>query len=470
MATLIKEKKNLSIKWKIFIYLISFCILLLIILWLFQTVFLDAFYQEIKKQEIKGEAADYAALIEAGDYDTLRERVTQRGDLFVEIWSHETGSALFSGNMPMDLPTQHLQEDRLLLYQETLANGGSLSSTETTRPFADKRGRESITYTAILPSTSALLIVSANITPVDATIGTLRIQLLFVSAIMLLLATLIALLISKRVSTPIEKLNEGAKKLGRGKIDFHTEGYKEIVELSDTLEQAAQALLKTDRLRQELIANVSHDLRTPLTLITGYGELIRDLPDENTTENMQVIIDESKRLTSLVNNLLDLSRLQAGVQDMHIMEFSLTDETRKIISRFAKFCEQEGYRITFDFDREATVSADPERIAQVIYNFISNAITHAGEDRRISLRQTIDASRVALAVTDTGEGIREDRLDEIWERYYKIDQVHKRAAIGTGLGLSIVKSILEQLPGVEYGVKSELGHGSTFWFSLPLVK
>jgi signal transduction histidine kinase len=196
--------------------------------------------------------------------------------------------------------------------------------------------------------------------------------------------------------------------------------------------------------------------------------MIRDLPDENTPENMQVIIDESKRLTSLVTDLLDLSRLQSGTGKMEFVRFNLTEDTKNIIGRFAKLCEQEGFTILFERNEDVWVTADPERIAQVTYNFLINAITHTGDNKRIIVRQLVENGRVIIRVEDNGEGIPPENLPHIWERYYKADEVHKRAQTGSGLGLSIVKSILEQHPGVEYGVESTIGEGSTFWFSLPV--
>lgn len=123
------------------------------------------------------------------------------------------------------------------------------------------------------------------------------------------LALIFAAIMSKKVSKPIIKINESAKELAKGNVAVHFdgEGYREITELNDTLNYAAEELSKVENLRRELIANVSHDLRTPLTMITGYAEVMRDIPGENTPENVQIIIDEANRLTSLVNDMLDIS-------------------------------------------------------------------------------------------------------------------------------------------------------------------
>jgi signal transduction histidine kinase len=390
----------------------------------------------------------------------------------VEVWSDRQGTILYTGNY-----IEAIQSRLTDVYKHALFVEAKRTETPAIQRFFDtgvtRNQQESMLYyTYIDGDGGRLLMVSANISPVSATVETLRIQLVYISGIMLLLAVGLAILITRRVARPIARLSDAARRMGSGETDvaFRADGksYREIAELADTLERAREELARTEQLRQELIANVSHDLRTPLTLITGYGEMIRDLPDENTPENMQVIIDESKRLTSLVSDLLDLSRLQSGTGRMEFTRFNLTEDTKNIIGRFAKLCEQEGFTILFERDEDVWVTADPERIAQVTYNFLINAITHTGDDKNIIVRQITGNGRVIIRVEDNGEGIPPENLASIWDRYYKADEVHKRAQKGSGLGLSIVKSILEQHPGVEYGVESTLGVGSAFWFSLPI--
>ena len=234
----------------------------------------------------------------------------------------------------------------------------------------------------------------------------------------------------------------------------------------DSLNVAAVELSKVETLRRDLIANVSHDLRTPLTMITGYAEVMRDLPGENTPENVQIIIDEATRLTTLVNDLLDLSKLQSGTVTLAPTSFSLTECIRTILHRYDKLID---YQFDFQYDRDVEVIADELKITQVVYNLINNAVTYTGEDKKITLRQLVMEDRVRIEVSDTGEGIPEDKLQDIWERYDKVDKEHKRAQVGTGLGLSIVKTVID-LHGGTYGVQSALGQGSTFWFELPLPK
>lgn len=236
--------------------------------------------------------------------------------------------------------------------------------------------------------------------------STLRSQLLLITAIVLSLALLLAALISRYVSRPIIETNQAAKALARGHFEKPKNGdhYREISELNDTLVKAADELSQVEHLQQELIANISHDLRTPLTMIGGYAEVMRDIPGENTPENMQIIIDETSRLSSLVTELLDFSKLQAGTLKMEPSVFSLTQAVTAILTRYNKLKEQEGYQILFEPAEECNVYADEGRIGQVIYNLINNALTYTGPDKTVTVTQTVEGDQVRIAVHDSGAG------------------------------------------------------------------
>ena len=253
---------------------------------------------------------------------------------------------------------------------------------------------------------------------------------------------------------------------GRYDVTFEGGGYREALELSAALTYAAAELSKVEQLRRELIANVSHDLRTPLTLIAGYGEMMRDIPGENTPENVQIIIDEAQRLTGLVNDMLDLGKLQAGAQTLSAAPLSLTAMVREELLRYQRLVEREGYTILFAPGEEAIVDGDRSKLSQVVYNLIGNAVNHTGADKKVLVEQEVRDGWVTLSVLDSGPGIPPEELPYVWDRYYKVDKTHKRAAIGTGLGLSIVRGVVELHHG-RCGVESTPGQGSRFWFSLP---
>ncbi|MBP5289360.1 MAG: two-component sensor histidine kinase, partial [Clostridia bacterium] len=242
----------------------------------------------------------------------------------------------------------------------------------------------------------------------------------------------------------------------------------EIMELSDTLSEAAGEINKVETLRRELIANVSHDLRTPLTLITGYSEVMRDLPGENTPENLQIVIDETRRLSDLVTDLLDLSKMEAGMDSLKKERLDLVPLLREIMHRYEKLTENDGFNLSFDVDESSCyVQADSVKISQAVYNLINNAINYCGEDKTVIVRLSVSGECARLDVIDHGEGIPEEKLKDIWDRYYRVDKNHKQAKVGTGLGLSIVKEVL-QLHKARFGVESRVGQGSDFWFEIPL--
>ena len=203
-------------------------------------------------------------------------------------------------------------------------------------------------------------------------------------------------------------------------------------------------------------------------MITGYAEVMQDLPGEMTPENLQIIIDEANRLNLLVTDLLDISRLQSNTADIKMAPFSLTKCIESIFSRYTKLIESDGLNIVFEHDREVFVMGDELRITQVIYNLINNAINYIGEDKTVIVRQSVPDEQVRIDVIDHGEGMPEEQLPYHWVRYYRAGEEHRRAKIGTGLGLSIVKNVLLAHDG-EYGVSSALGEGSDFWFILPVI-
>ena len=307
-------------------------------------------------------------------------------------------------------------------------------------------------------------------------INTLRLDAItrwefLVIVIAILLATgVVGYSMARSISQPIIETNEAARELSRARYErpAHSGGYREIAQLNDTLVQTAEDLRKVEDLQRELIANISHDLRTPLTMIEGYAEAMRDIPDEMTPENMQIIIDETERLSRMVNEVLDFSRLRTGSLEMNKAPFNLTDAVRKTVDRIARMTAGEGYTVTFSADRDITVNADSGRISQVIYNLIGNALTYTGTDKTVQVRQEEKGGAVRISISDSGDGIAPDELPYIWDRYYRSRENHKRAVIGSGLGLNICRGILEN-HGAPYGAECPPEGGTVFWFELPEV-
>lgn len=483
------DTRKIRLQWRIFAYLLGFCILLLVILWLFQTVFLNDFYQAIKTFEVRETASTLEKNIDRTDLQALVDSVSERDDLCVMIVNPDrtrVNSSMFNPNCSMDQLTEEKLDE---LMNDAEKNGGELLHFDTKQkdpspqvpqendPGVFMRGnpkkfRESLLLVRLKTDKEGdvtAILINSMISPVDATVSTLRVQLWIVSAILILLSVILALIIARQISKPIVQINESAKKLAKGNYDTQFPGgnYLEIHELSGTLNYMTQELQKTENLRRELLANVSHDLRTPLSLIYGYAEYMHDFPEDVSGENAETIMKEAQWLSTLVNDMLDLSKLESGAQKLQKERFDLTETLRDSAMNLGELLKGQGYAIEFSTEQPVFVCADKNKILQAFINLVNNAVNYCGEDKRVLIRLTIRDGKARVEISDHGPGVPAEDLAYIWDRYYKSDKTHKRSTNGTGLGLSIVKRIIEMHEG-QYGVISCEGKGSTFWFSLPL--
>ena len=305
---------------------------------------------------------------------------------------------------------------------------------------------------------------------IGTTTSLIKNQLIYVTLLAILFSIIIALFLSRRIAKPISDMTKKAEKLAEGNynVQFTTTGIKEIDELANTLNYLEQEVSKTDEYRRDLMANVSHDLKTPLTMIKAYAEMIRDITlnnKEKTKENLNVIIDETDRLNILVNDILELSKLQNNQDNLNIEKFDIVELINDILKRYQIIKETENYKMILESPASIMVKADKKRISQVIYNLINNAINYTGDDLTVTIKITENTKECKIEIIDTGKGIDEKDLPNIWNRYYKKEKNHKRNVVGTGLGLSIVKNILEQ-HHFKYGVNSIKDKGTTFYFQV----
>ena len=496
-----------SLKYQLWIYFVLFAVLIMAILWMLQIVFLRSFYQSMKTAQVVKIANslinDYGnedfgdkmfqlaynngISIQAVDLqgNGVLEQSENDGQLGVGQTENTQGSEIGQQNANID----EFEDSQANNNSHSAGNKNSGPYIENFINFKDKllsSPSKTISYTitsgkvkgtiliygAVMKDkngNTALLYVNAPLEPIDTTTVVLQTQLIAVILISLLLAFFISFFISNKFTKPIAKITTSAELLATGDYDVHFAdgGYTEINHLATTLNYATNELSKVDELRREIIANVSHDLRTPLTMIKAYAEMIRDLSGDNPQKrnaHINVIIDESDRLSLLVNDILNLSKLESQLDDKHMTVFSLSDLVREIMNRFRVYSERYGFCFSLEIDEgNSNIYADAIKIQQVVYNLITNAINHTGDDKIVKIRVINTEGRVRFEVADTGKGISKEDLKLIWDRYYKAEKTHKRGIAGTGLGLSIVKSILT-LHNARYGVDSVLGKGSTFWF------
>lgn len=321
----------------------------------------------------------------------------------------------------------------------------------------------------------AYVLVTYSLTIVHGTVKTLQIYLIIVGVIVLLGSLLVTYAFSQKLTRGLKSMSDTAVKLAEGDytVKFTNADYTEMAQLSDTLNYVRDEVKKSEDFQREILANVSHDLKTPLTMIKAYASMIKEISGDNKEKrekHLQVIIDEADRLTGLVNDVLSVSKLQSNIEEINFKVFNLTELVYGIINRFGYLQESQGYNLMVDIDKDLYTRADEEKISQVIYNLLGNAANYTGKDKTvyISLKADLDGKRIKFSVRDTGKGISKEALPEIWDRYYRVKENHQRPVKGTGLGLNIVKVILQN-HAFDFGVDSAIGEGSTFWVDFPAV-
>ncbi len=295
-------------------------------------------------------------------------------------------------------------------------------------------------------------------------------QIIYFLLLIVICSILISMFIANKVTKPIRLITKKAKLLGNGhyNIEFPKNGVMEIEELANTLEEVQKKLRENDEIKRDLLANVSHDLKTPLTMIKAYAEMIKDISYKNPekmNEHLDIIMEEVTRLTNLVNDILELSKVQNNVLAYNYEEYDIVKEIKKIVKSYEVMEYLEQYNFVLELPKKAIVKADKEKINQVIYNLLNNAINYTGEDKVVKIKVTEEEKDYLVEITDTGKGIKKRDIPYIWDKYYKNDKNHTRNIVGTGLGLSIVKEILTK-HNFAYGVKSKINKGSTFYFKI----
>lgn len=465
------EFGRIPLKFTIWMYFIGFTIIVFLLLWLFQILFLEKFYTQSKLHDVEASASQIISAYETegtkGFTDTLTDTASEN-DLCIEVVD-KFGRHLYSCEYSVDCLI-HGKDKSIYYYQNQIEENGN-------EPIWQEIKNPHNNYSMVLfgcvlgdkNNPSGYLFINTALVPVGSTVSIIKRQLMLITFILIFFAFFISLYVSKRIARPIDRLTVAAENLAKG--DFNTRfdgrGYLEAKQLADALTYAEKELSRVDMMQRDLIANVSHDLRTPLTMLKAYAEMIRDLSGdypEKRNEHLEIIINETDRLSLMVNDILDLSKLESGRQKLEPSEFEIRERLEKIIAGFKGISDKKGYSIHFTPDEKRIVRCDIVKIEQVIYNLINNAINYTGKDKQVFVRQINCSDGVLIEVEDTGDGIEPDKIKLIFDKYYRSEN-HKREIVGTGLGLSIVKAVLK-LHGYDYGVRSVIGKGSVFWFKI----
>ena len=410
-----------------------------------------------------------------GNYSGYLRMLSYMHDVQVYILDGQ-GNVLFpqEPNFDEDAPEVELQRDFSDKMEELLAE---LEDARSDYAVYETDG--AYVYASQIPlykDVNTYLYVGRSLELIEAVTARLNLRVVLISIFVFMLSFAVTSVVAGWFTNPITEMTKKARRLAQGRfdVDFRGQNYgKEMIELAEALNHARDELSKTDRMQKDLIANVSHDFKTPLTMIKGYASMIMeisgDIPEKR-NKHAQVILDESDRLTSLVNDVLDLSKISSGIEALKEDTFDMSSYVEEVLDRFEYLKETQGYRFITEIEDGLFTNGDEMKLGQVLYNLIGNAVNYTGEDKTVYVRLKKDSETTfRFSVTDTGKGIKAEEIPEIWNRYYRASETHKRPVRGTGLGLSIVKTILERHNFV-FGVDSEVGKGSTFYVIFPLIK
>ena len=472
------KNKVMTFRQKLCLYFILFAAIIFIILWILQTVFLQSFYNNMLILKTKNAASQISQNI---DDNKFIDDISRDNSLLIFITDSD-GNIIYSadpykntyGN-DIDEPNENpYHQNEELNWQKAVYHSLPdnyevfLNSLKENGKFTEYKTDTLYVYGEYI-SEDKILYLSTNLDPVGAAAEIIRIQLIAVTLISFGIAFFIAFVISKKFSEPISEISEQAANLGSDKFNgnFKKGSCTEIDELENTLKKTNSDLNKAKNFQRELLANISHDLRTPLTMIKGYGESIKDFGNDEIQRNSdcEIIIKEADRLNALVNEILEYSELQT---ESHIEKFekiNFSEITKNIISGIEPLFENQGGTIEKNISDNIFIVGNSMQIERVIYNLVDNAIRHSGKNKIVKITLEKNNDLAILSVKDTGKGIPEDMLEHIWDRYFTSRQRGKNVV--SGLGLAIVKQIVLNHGG-SCEVHSKINEGSDFIIKLPI--
>jgi len=458
-----------SIKFKSWLYFILFAAVLMAALWIVQVLLLNNLYGTMKTSQTHKVSQAIEESFKNNDQEDFFDDValySDSHDMYIYVVSLDGTATYYTpSNGDYGIPDSEKMSDEeseadipapkgpsvdpqyvsqmQSLNEEMFKNGGPAYMTFG----SDDKSQRLLACGNVLHADDKedmIVYIFSPLWPMSSTIEILADQLIIVTIISLILACLISFYLSNRITRPIRKINNSAKRLAAGEygIVFGGGHYTEIDSLADTLTGASIELEKSDLMQKDLIANVSHDLRTPLTMIKSYAEMIRDLSGDDPVKrekHLQVIIDETDRLNNLVGDLLTVSNIQSGRMVLEKSRFSLSESVESIVETYRIKEVDGGYTINLKCPSDFMVLADEDKIKQVVSNLISNAVKFCGDDKTINVALKKQGRQVLVTVEDHGCGISPEDLEHIWERYYRSSSNMVRSVEGSGLGQSICK-------------------------------
>lgn len=461
------KKKRHKMMFGLWLGFMGLAGIMALLFWLVLHFSVEGKYQEQTENDLRMAAQSIWEMYDDPDFDTNIALLAKSNDYFVQIVSENPMKVLLSVNNrgEKEAPQQADIADETLFKRLNQSDGICQYYVED-RIHASSWAVQAVVL-ANKNGSRQVLVISRSQANVDALMKLLNSRYLLVTITVLALASVLSVWLAEYFARPFRHLNKSAQKMAEGnyETEFVREGPMEARQLAETLELAEREFNKTESLRRDFVANISHDMKTPLTVIRMYAEMLDafsgEIPEKR-EEHVRMILDETDRLTNFISDTLDLARLQSGTMEMHPTSFIINGVAEEVISSVCANCPE--FQFKMDATEPMQVYADRKLIYRAIYNFASNAVKFCGEKKeaRIIIRRYQGSVRVE--VIDYGIGIEKEKLPYIWKRFYQA-KPNDREKAGMGVGLNIASEIL-RMHNAPFGAESTPNKETCFWFML----
>jgi signal transduction histidine kinase len=461
---------------KLWILIVLNIVIIFAISWFFQVVFLEKYYISQRTKVMKQEIKNVSSMIEnnVSSNDILNEIVDfgSASDCLVIVTDEN-----FNINYTSATKINNSNNNSQRIMQENI-NYIKTKIEPKTQQIVKSFISNGTIFNSIIMGNSVddakkgYVIIHSAIERINETTAILKQQLMVICLISLFIGSFIAFILANKFSKPILEINTASKRIAEGDFDtvVSVHSKDEIAMLAQTINHMARQLKQTDNIKKQFIANISHELKTPISSIRAYGELLRDcdiIEKEEKEKYAEIIVMNSKKLTTMVEDILELSEIQSGNYVLELSSFCLIFLIKDIINDLQALAAEKNVHIILKtFNDTILITADKDKIHSVFCNILQNAVRHSHLNSIVEIELTSTTSNINISIIDTGEGIPEDKLPYIWDRFYKVDKSRKSGKSGAGLGMAIVKEIFE-LHHYTYGIESQIGVGTQVWFNIP---
>lgn len=484
-----------SISLKLFAITSTIFVVLFSLIFIFENVFFEKIYTNKKETDITRQVTNFKSQIsDTNDYmqviETMKDYEEKYNTLIAEVNSNGKYTMYKTGILRIDNERFKVFSDVLSEIQKNSDLSSSIVSNDIFTFTIEGLEYNVKSIVCVTKLDNKLIVGITSMQPINEAILVIESIYQYFYIIVFIVIIAVTFIATMLISRPLIKINETAKKMAQ--FDFSERCDEERKDeigglgktlnfLSSSLSSALNSLrlanekLKEDiekereleKMRKEFVATVSHELKTPISLIKGYAEGIKDgiFEDEDKEFSLNVIIDESDKMSNLVKDMLDLSQLESGTFKLNNINFNILQLIKNVVKKLQYLAEEKGVNIVIQSQYDNDIYGDINRVEQVLINFLTNSIRYCEKNREVLVRVLKSEKRsVRIEVENFGEKISNEDINKIWDKFYKVDKSRNRSAGGTGLGLSIVKNIILLHKG-EYGVENTEA-GVKFYFEI----